>query len=276
MSDPTRLKDTVEASGASNAARSLLRDASAVPAMTSEDRAAIVAAAMGAAGSTIAATGMGSAAAKGSIVTTKLFLTGLATVAVVGAVVGGLVLSRPAPPAPASTAAASTISPPPSAVASAPAAPVVSARADEPSPSAAVSSTAAASASARARSAPSVAAPAPAAVVSAVPSESAHARSTPADHEAEDTLAKESALIGAARANLESNSREAISQLEEHERRFPRGELAAERDFLMIKALRRLGRTDDARTRARGYAAKYPSSPYVPAVRMLRGELGTP
>jgi hypothetical protein len=64
--------------------------------------------------------------------------------------------------------------------------------------------------------------------------------------------------------------------LDEHRRHHPRGELAAEREFLTIKALRRTGRVDEARERARSYPARYPTSPYTPSVQGILAELGGP
>jgi hypothetical protein len=90
------------------------------------------------------------------------------------------------------------------------------------------------------------------------------------------TLSEESALVDRARANLGTNANDALAAIDEHARRFPRGELAPEREYLRISALRRLGRPDEARTRARKYLATYPSSSYVPSVRTILSELGGP
>lgn len=256
--DPPRLKDS---SGPGNA---LLRRAGRVPPMAHDDRAAILGAlgagAAGGAGGAGATTsgagagattggagsaggGMGSAGgAAAATLKTPLAL------ALVGALLGGAAVvavrawsatpapeTAPPPTAPAAAAPASAIVPPP----------------PLPAPT----------------EAPPVAAPATPPVK--------HARGAPsASQPAEDTLAAESALVGRARATLEPTPAAALALLEDHARRFPRGELAAERDFLRIKALRRVDRSDEARERARTYATKYPSSPYAPAVRTILADLG--
>jgi len=68
----------------------------------------------------------------------------------------------------------------------------------------------------------------------------------------------------------------ALDLVADHAKRFPRGELAPEREYLRVKALRRLGRTNEARDRAKAYLATFPTSPYAPAVRSLLTELGDP
>ena len=264
--DPPRLKDL------GGASVSLLRAASRVPAMSSEDRAAIVAG-IGAAASTgtattTSATSAGNASsAAGGALASKGLLAGLAGVVVVGGVVASFMLASPAPstqeaaPASLSAPAASQAVPDapgealpeaPAAVPAASSVPVVEAPVAAPRPSAPVATPAAARAPARA---------------------SASASASPAG---ESSLAAESALIGKARGLLESDPRGSLALLDEHRRRHPRGELAAERDFLSIKALRRLGQTDEARARARSYPARYPSSPYTPAVQGILAELGGP
>lgn len=108
---------------------------------------------------------------------------------------------------------------------------------------------------------------------------SAAAPSSPArtpSHGDVDTLAEESALIGRARANLASSPGLTLAAVDEHARRFPRGELAPEREYLRVSSLRRLGRNDEARARGRGYLSTYPSSPYAPSVRRILAELAAP
>jgi hypothetical protein len=79
-----------------------------------------------------------------------------------------------------------------------------------------------------------------------------------------DTLVRETGLIDAARERLAAAApSQALAALETHRREFPRGQLAAEREFLAVEALRRLGRTAEARARAAELAARFPSSSYA-------------
>jgi len=52
----------------------------------------------------------------------------------------------------------------------------------------------------------------------------------------------------------------------QHRRQFPRGRLAEERDALAIRALISLGRTTEARQRARAFRTAYPNSFLAPAL----------
>lgn len=106
----------------------------------------------------------------------------------------------------------------------------------------------------------------------AKPSSSAGVAPSSAASSGGDTLAEESAIIGRARATLASNPSATLLAVDEHTRRFPRGELGSEREYLRISALRRLGRVDEAKTHAKSYLAKYPSSPQAPAVKIFLAE----
>ena len=73
-----------------------------------------------------------------------------------------------------------------------------------------------------------------------------------------DRLAAELRLLTAARSALRSGDPElALRRLREHGASFPESTLAQERDATEVKALCALGRTDDARTRAAAYAARF-------------------
>jgi len=52
----------------------------------------------------------------------------------------------------------------------------------------------------------------------------------------------------------------ALSSIAAHERRFPNGRLAEEREALRVKALRGLGRADDARRAAAEFRQQFPRS----------------
>jgi len=109
-------------------------------------------------------------------------------------------------------------------------------------------------------------------VVPAASSASSASPASPASSATRDDLAEESAIIGRARGTLASNPSATLAAVDEHARRFPRGELGSEREYLRISALRRAGRVDEAKTYARSYLAKYPSSPQAPAVKTFLAE----
>jgi hypothetical protein len=57
-----------------------------------------------------------------------------------------------------------------------------------------------------------------------------------------------------------------LSLLDDHASRFPRGQLAEERDALRIQALAALGRRDEALGRAVRFRRAYPQSLLLPAI----------
>jgi hypothetical protein len=78
------------------------------------------------------------------------------------------------------------------------------------------------------------------------------------------TLAEERSLVERGRAAIAR--RDAVSALEalsDHERTFPSGVLAEERDALRIQALALAGRGADARRRAREFAERHPNSVFL-------------
>ena len=78
-----------------------------------------------------------------------------------------------------------------------------------------------------------------------------------------DSLAREIPLIDAGRSDLATAPSRALAALETHRREFPRGQLAAEREFLAVQALLQMNRIADANKRAAELAARYPSSSYA-------------
>ena len=79
-----------------------------------------------------------------------------------------------------------------------------------------------------------------------------------------DALAREVPLIDAGRADLAAGApSRALESLETHRREFPRGQLAAEREFLAVQALVQMNRTGDAKQRAEELATRFPSSSYA-------------
>jgi hypothetical protein len=70
----------------------------------------------------------------------------------------------------------------------------------------------------------------------------------------------ESIYLRRAQSVLSDDPALALRMLEAHPQRFPRGGLVQERDVMLIDSLARLGRIDEARARARAFAAQYPQS----------------
>jgi hypothetical protein len=80
-------------------------------------------------------------------------------------------------------------------------------------------------------------------------------------------LAAERRLLDSARSELVGGEPiHALSLLDAHRARFPRGLLAEERDALSIQALVKAGRNDEARTRARAFREHSPDSLFSSAV----------
>jgi hypothetical protein len=95
----------------------------------------------------------------------------------------------------------------------------------------------------------------------------AHTRAAPAPRSsnpqpaaAHGDSATEIALITRAQGLLDLQPLAALTVLLEHERQFPRGILAEERDVLRVEAERALGRTPQAIAHAKAFCAQYPNS----------------
>jgi hypothetical protein len=73
------------------------------------------------------------------------------------------------------------------------------------------------------------------------------------------TSAEEVLLLHRARAALRSNPAHAASLARQHAQRYPRSQLAAEREVVTILALCGLGRTGDAQRRAKALASRSPA-----------------
>ncbi|WP_437680317.1 tetratricopeptide repeat protein [Sorangium sp. So ce131] len=85
----------------------------------------------------------------------------------------------------------------------------------------------------------------------------------------EGDVGREAKLLEQARAALAQDPAAALAAVNQHRTEFPRGQLVAEREFLAIQVLARLGRADEARTRAEAFLARFPSSPHAERVRRL-------
>jgi hypothetical protein len=101
--------------------------------------------------------------------------------------------------------------------------------------------------------------PSPVAVVASAPSPGSTSSAAP--------RRSETAMLLDARALLPRDPAAALAVLDAHHANFPRGQLADEREFMAVEALRRLGRGAEADARAEALVRASPASPYA---RLLR------
>jgi hypothetical protein len=87
-----------------------------------------------------------------------------------------------------------------------------------------------------------------------------------------ESVAAEARYLEDARRILASDPSLALARANGYRAAFPRAQLASESDFIAIDALARLGRTEEARARARALLARHPTSFYADRVRALVGE----
>ena len=80
----------------------------------------------------------------------------------------------------------------------------------------------------------------------------------------------EAALLARAQAALATQPEMALALSREHQRRFPRGALAEEREVIAIEALKRLGRTGAAHARAQEFERRYRGSVHQPRLERER------
>lgn len=105
---------------------------------------------------------------------------------------------------------------------------------------------------------PSVtAAPSPAPIVVAPPKAST------------DALAEENALLDPVRGKLEADPAGVLAATDAHKKKFPGGQLAADREYLAIRALKKLGRGSEVKARGEQFLTRFPNSPYASYVRKL-------
>jgi hypothetical protein len=79
-------------------------------------------------------------------------------------------------------------------------------------------------------------------------------------------------LLRSARRLLPAHPDQALALTQEHARRFPTGMLTQEREALAVECLAELGRTGEAKTRARHFLDAFPASPYRSRIdAVLRG-----
>jgi hypothetical protein len=248
-----------ETSGASRALRGALHAAradgpdarrlAAIAAGLSLGAAALPIASAGADAGAAAGAGSGGVAAAGGLKVKALLL---AAATAVGAAGGGIYWRRhqaPAPPAPPTApapAAGPTITPLPAPEAPAPEVPAPEAAAPAPL-------------RAPPRPARRVAAPKPAAAPAEPPAPPA------AD------IAAETRLLDQAKAALARDPAGSGRLAAEHERLFPQGLLAQEREVIAIEALVRAGALEAARARADGFVRRFPRSAHRRRVEALVG-----
>ena len=79
---------------------------------------------------------------------------------------------------------------------------------------------------------------------------------------AEDALAGEAKLLNQAHAIMATDAHKALAIASEHAKRYPRGQLAAERELIAVQALVKLGRSREAEARGRALRKGAPSSIY--------------
>ncbi len=113
-------------------------------------------------------------------------------------------------------------------------------------------------------------APEPPALRSARPT-SAPPPVTPEPPSETDSLAQEVALLEQARSALGQSPATALALAETHATRFPGGKLAMERELVALDALRRLGRSGEARTRGEALLARARGGLYEARIRQLIG-----
>jgi hypothetical protein len=100
-------------------------------------------------------------------------------------------------------------------------------------------------------------------------------RKAPARPRARDPLSVEEELVERARSTLEADPAASLRVLEVHQRRFPQGELVAERELLAVEALMREGARAAAVERGRAFLERFPASPYAHLVRQRLAASGS-
>jgi hypothetical protein len=84
-----------------------------------------------------------------------------------------------------------------------------------------------------------------------------------------DTLAEENALLDPVRGRVDADPAGVLAAADAHRKKFPSGQLAADREYLAVRALKKLGRDDEAKTRGDAFLTRFPQSPYAMYVRKL-------
>lgn len=87
------------------------------------------------------------------------------------------------------------------------------------------------------------------------------------------TLKEELSLLESAKHDLARSPESSLQKLEAHRARYPSGILSAERDLMALDALRRTGRTQEARDRARAWLTRDPQGIHSARVRQILSTL---
>ncbi|HET9932300.1 MAG TPA: hypothetical protein VFQ35_16465 [Polyangiaceae bacterium] len=90
----------------------------------------------------------------------------------------------------------------------------------------------------------------------------AQSSAAPAKSADEDSLSGESRLLNQAHRALTTDPARALAIAREHAKRYPHGQLAAERELIMVQALVKLGRTREAEARGQELRKTAPKSIY--------------
>jgi len=90
---------------------------------------------------------------------------------------------------------------------------------------------------------------------------------------ADDSFARELALLEEAQRLLRTNPSDAMARITEHRKSFPQGRLQAEREFLAIDVLLRLGNKAVARARAKALLERADGSPYATRIQRKLAEM---
>jgi hypothetical protein len=91
-----------------------------------------------------------------------------------------------------------------------------------------------------------------------------------------DPLELEAAMLEEARATLDRHPSRALAMLDRHAAVFPAGQLGMERELLAVDALRRLGRSAQARARGEALLRQAAGSIYEARVRAMMDKLTSP
>jgi hypothetical protein len=97
---------------------------------------------------------------------------------------------------------------------------------------------------------------------SSPPPTAAHSTPAEAASASEDALAVEAKLLNQAHDAMATDPRKALSIASEHAKRYPHGQLAAERELILVQALVKLGRAREAEARGRALRKNTPNSIY--------------
>ncbi len=87
----------------------------------------------------------------------------------------------------------------------------------------------------------------------------------------DESVAREVALLGRARAALTADPAEALLLTRQGQREFPRGVLGEEREAIAVLALVRLGQRAEGAARGQEFLTRYPNGPFTERVRLALG-----